>query len=663
MTSTPTQEYRRIAHQPPEKLHKGLDAQVHAWIGTYRRRGAVLAELLREADKIDARAKIWSEMSDHLMRQRLTDFRVHFRRGGRDSKELVTEALAAVREVAERQIGLRPFNVQLAGALALQRGYLAEMATGEGKTLTAGVSAVLAGWTKRPCHIITVNDYLVRRDEEWIKPLYQFCGVSVGYVTAEMKPLERRKEYGQDVTYTTSKEVLADFLRDRLQLGALVNPTRRLIRSLLAPQAAARDHLVMRGLDTAIVDEADSILIDEAVTPLIISTSRKNEQLCEASLIANQIISELEVGDDYELDTRYREVNLTSRGVARLGERCVNYSGLWRGGDRRVDLIRQALTAREFFQRGKQYVIDNGKVVIVDEFTGRPMPQRSWRQGLHQAIEAKEGLNLSDPTETMARLSFQRFFRLYRRLSGMTGTANEAAEEFWQIYKLPVIRIPTNKPCVRKQWPDRVFPDEHGKYLAIAEDVHRVHQSGRPVLIGTRNVAASERVAELLEQRGLECSLLNAVRLQEEASIIALAGQKNQITIATNMAGRGTDIKLGSGVAGVGGLHVIASERHESGRVDRQLFGRAGRQGDPGSAQAFVSVEDELLRRYVHPAFHRQVSAMVNRRLPAWQPAANAMFAIAQRNAQKIAYKQRKAVLKMDDWLDEALSFAGAPIA
>jgi preprotein translocase subunit SecA len=565
--------------------------------------------------------------------------------------------------VSDRQVGLRPFPVQLAGALALHHGYLAEMATGEGKTLTAGLAAVLSGWTKRPCHIITVNDYLVRRDEEWLKPLYQFCGVSVGYVTGEMKPAERRQEYSRDVVYTTSKEALADFLRDRLQLGTLVNPTRRLLRTMLAPRSAAHDGLVMRGLDTAIVDEADSILIDEAVTPLIISTAHKNEDLREASLVASQLVAELEPGVDYELDTRYREVNLTARGAENLDRRCESYSGLWRGSDRRADLVRQALSAREFFERGKQYIIAGGKVVIVDEFTGRPMPQRSWRQGLHQAVEAKEGIDLSDPAETIARLSFQRFFRLYRRLSGMTGTANEAAEEFWQIYKLPVVRIPTNRPCVRAQWPDRIFADEEQKYAAIATEVERLHRTGQPVLIGTRNVAASERLSLLLDERALTHRLLNAGRLQEEANIVALAGQKNQITIATNMAGRGTDIKLGSGVPEVGGLHVIATERHESGRVDRQLFGRSGRQGDPGSAQAFVSVQDELLRRYLNPVLQKQAAFMVRKRLPGWKLNAKGAIALAQGNAQRIAYKQRSGVLRTDDWLDEALSFAGAPIA
>jgi preprotein translocase subunit SecA len=663
MALTPTEEYRRIAHEPAAKLYKGIDARMNSFMGLYQRRRTVLAKLLADAENIDRQAKEWNDLSDHLLRNRLHELRIRFHRGGRAIEGLELEALAAIREVSDRQVGLRPFNVQLAGALALHRGFLAEMATGEGKTLTAGLAAVLAGWTRRSCHVVTVNDYLVRRDEEWIKPIYQFCGVSVGYVTAAMDPDERRREYACDVTYTTSKELLADFLRDRIQIGSLTDPTRRLIRAMQFSPRAQRDTLVMRGLDTAIVDEADSILIDEAVTPLIISATHKNEQLRDASAVANEIVSALEPHEDYELDSRYREVNLTPRGINKLAERCSSRGGLWRGHDRRVDMVRQALLAREFFLRGKQYVVENGKVIIVDEFTGRPMPQRTWRQGLHQAVELKEGLEPSDPTETIARLSFQRFFRLYRRLSGMTGTAREASDEFWQIYKLPVVRIPTNRPCVRVQWPDRVFTDENSKFTALVAEIERLHKLGRPVLIGTRNVAASERLSAMLEQRGLEHRLLNATRLQEEANIVALAGQKNQITIATNMAGRGTDIKLGSGVPELGGLHVIATERHESGRVDRQLFGRSGRQGDPGSAQAFVSMEDELLRRYLPATFHKQLAAWVTRTLPNHRRAASLGFTFAQRNAQRIAYRQRIAVLKMDDWLDEALSFAGPPIA
>ena len=658
---TPSQEYRRTGHRTPERQLKGLDAVLNSVIGRFRRRGGIFAQLRCDAEKIDALAAAIKALSSHNLQERLRECREKFRRGGREAEAVLVTALAAIREASDRQLGLRPFNVQLMGALALHRGLLAEMATGEGKTLTAGLAAVLAGWTRQPTHIVTVNDYLVQRDAERLHPLYSFCGVRVGHVTAPMPPVERRKGYAADVTYCTSKELLADFLRDRLRLGALRNPTRRLIRRMLQPNAPD-DGVVLRGLHTAIVDEADSVLIDEAVTPLIISMTHENPTLEQVTRTAQQIAAPLEPGIDYRVDTRYREVEMTDEGEEKLGQNCGALPGLWRSVDRRRELIRQALVAREFFLRGKQYVIVDGKVVIVDEFTGRQMQQRTWRQGLHQAIEAKEGLDVSGPSETIARLSFQRFFRLFHKLSGMTGTASEAAGEFWQTYKLPVVRIPTNKPCIRQHWPDRVFADEATKWAAVADEVARRHATRQPVLVGTRSVEASERLADLLTQRGLEFKLLNAIHHAEEAQIIAVAGHEGRITIATNMAGRGTDIMLGHGVTDLGGLHVLATERHESGRVDRQLIGRAARQGDPGSAQAFVSAEDELLRRHLPAIVQKRVAGYAQSGLPGRAPMVNCTFALAQRNAQNMAVKQRRAVLQMDDWLEEALSFTGTEV-
>jgi preprotein translocase subunit SecA len=659
---SPTQDYRRLGFRNPPRLLKGLDAKVHRVTGWYQRRGSVVADLRRQAEQIDVEAPRWKDLADHQLHERLMVFRESFRRGARGLEEQVVPALAAIREAADRQLGLRPFVVQLMGALGLHRGYLTEMATGEGKTLTAGVAAVLAGWTRRPCHVVTVNDYLVERDAEWMRPLYTVCGIRVGFVTGPMDPAERAKGYGADLTYVTSKELLADFLRDRLRLGTLTDPPRRLLRELLRPRGPARDGVVMRGLHAAIVDEADSVLIDEAVTPLIISSQRKNEALQEAVTVAQEIVSNLHPPEDYRVNLRYREIELTRQGQTRLASVCASLPGLWRGADRRQELIRQALTARELFHRDKQYIIAENKIVIVDEFTGRQMPQRTWREGLHQAIEAKEGLPVSDPSETMARLSFQRFFRCFHRLSGMTGTAREAAGEFWQIYRLPVITIPTNKPCIRQHWPDRVFPNESAKWEAVVSEVQRLHATGRPVLVGTRSVAASERLAAMLTACGLDFRLLNAVRHRDEAAIVAMAGQRGRITIATNMAGRGTDIVLGEGVAALGGLHVLATERHESTRVDRQLFGRAARQGDPGSAQALVSAEDELIRRYLPRTARNLLLRSLGRSGKVPRSLARIAFAQAQRKAQHLAFKQRQAVLQADSWLDEALSFAGAPL-
>jgi len=657
---TPTTDYRRTRFHRPEPLLKGLDAQAHGMMGLFRRRAGILRRLRADADRVEADAAACHALSNHHLQERLLRFRDHIRRGGREADPHILPALAAIREAADRQLGLRPFGVQLMGALAMHRGYLAEMATGEGKTLTAGLTAILWAWTRLPTHVVTVNDYLVQRDAEWLAPMYHFCGVRVGFVTGFMPPDERRKGYGCDVTYATSKEVVADFLRDGLRVGALRDPTRRLIRRLLRPAPEAADGLVMRGLHSAIVDEADSVLIDEAVTPLIISTLEKNDALREATQSAHELAAELHAGDDYTLNLRYREIEFTAQGRSKLADRCARLPGLWRSPLRREELVKQALVAREFYHLGKQYIISDGRVVIVDEFTGRQMPNRTWREGMHQAIEAKEHLNLTDPNVTIARISFQRYFRLYERMGGMTGTAQEAAGEFWQTYRLPVITIPTHRPCIRIHHPDRLFATEPAKWDAIVAEIETTHATGRPILVGTRSVIASEKLAARLQERGLPFRLLNAVRHQEEATIVAVAGEPARITIATNMAGRGTDIRLGQGVAALGGLHVLATERHESRRVDRQLFGRSARQGDPGSAQAFVSVEDELLRRHLPHWVHARLRHTMSAGPPGTGTLAQAALNLAQRNATRLAFKMRRNVLRTDDWLDESLSFAGA---
>jgi len=639
-----------------------LDQVVHGWIGSYKRRSSVLDGWQNEVHQVEALEQDNRNLGDRALRERLASFKDDFRRGGKGADSALLPSLAAIREASDRQLGMRPFPVQLLATLALHRGFLAEMATGEGKTLTAGLAGILAGWSHHPCHIVTVNDYLVHRDATWLQPLYEYCGVRVGYVTSPMKPDERRKGYAADVTYTTSKELLADFLRDSLIVGDARDPSRRLIRHMMRPQFASQEGLVMRGLHTAIVDEADSVLIDEAVTPLIISAQKENEALREVVEVAHRICQPLEPGIDYEINARYREIEITPEGRRKVQNRCGDLTGIWRGEGRREELIKQALAAREFFVLGRQYIVVDQKVVIVDEFTGRPMPQRTWRQGMHQAIEAKEHVPVSHPSETIARMSFQRFFRMFHKVSGMTGTADEAAPEFWQIYGLPVMKIPTHKPCIRKQLPDRIFPDEQSKWESIVDEIVRIHREGRPILIGTRSVASSERLADLLAKRSIHFQLLNALRHAEEASIISVAGEDAHITIATNMAGRGTDIKLGNGIAERGGLHVIATERHESARVDRQLFGRSARQGDPGSAQAFVSAEDELLRRFLPPIAHQRLLSAVKKGLPGQSWLARSAFQMAQGKAQSIAFKQRQTVLRSDTWLDEALSFTGSAI-
>ncbi|MBM3845861.1 MAG: prepilin peptidase [Verrucomicrobia bacterium] len=651
-------DYKRLSCRIPEAPLKGIDEVVNRWIGACRRRAEILQQLERDAETVCGLQKELGNLDDHHLQQKLFHHREQARRNGHLKEDLIP-SLAAVREAARRQLGLHAFPVQIMGALALHRGMLAEMATGEGKTLTAALAAVLCGWTQHPCHVVTVNDYLVTRDAMWVHPLFRFCGVRVGAVTASMDSAQRRKGYEADVTYTTSKELLADFLRDQIRVQPIAHPTRRLIRRMLSPQAFSKEMLVQRGLHTAIVDEADSILIDEAVTPLIISSSRPNPSLTEAASLASELASELDPEVDYTKNLRYREVEFTESGLAKLAERCGRLPGLWRGPERRSEIIRQALVAREFFIRGKQYIVESEKIIIVDEFTGRPMPQRTWREGLHQAIEAKEGLKFSDPSETIARMSFQRFFRCFRRLSGMTGTAAEAANELWQIYALPVIRIPTHRPCIRVQQPDLWFPSRESKTEALIRDIEQLHKQGRPVLVGTRSVAYSEELTTLLTGKRIPCQVLNAQRQQAEAEIVALAGEPGKITIATNMAGRGTDIRLGEGVAGLGGLHVIATERHESGRVDRQLFGRSGRQGDAGSAQVYLSAEDDLFTRHLPVSVQKLLPRPSSGSGMPGGIMARGLVKAAQAKAQRMAWKQRLAVLRADEWLKDSLSFTG----
>ncbi len=655
---TLTDEYRCCAVSEPPELTNGLDAAMDGVIGAVRRRGGALRRLREEAERVMQLDAKFQALDDSALAARLGELRAQFRRQTKERPAPVEEGLAAVREAAARRLGMRPRFVQLVGALALHRGFLAEMATGEGKSLTAAVASVLAGWSGRPCHVVTVNDYLAERDAHEFQPLYSACGLRAASVLGPMSPPERQRGHAADVTYTTSKELLADFLRDRLALGETQRPARWMVQQLRQPGAITGT--VMRGLHHAIVDEADSVLIDEAVTPLIIAGSDGSGEPERAYRLAWQLAARLEPQVDYRVNARMRQIELLPAGVVKADAFTEHLPALWRSPSRRRELFEQALHAREFFHNGKQYVVQAGEVVIVDEFTGRLMPMRKWRHGLHQAIEAKEGVEMSALDETLARMSFQRFFRLFRRLSGMTGTGHEAAAEFWHVYRLPVVTIPLHRPRQRRDLPDRVFADAAGKWEAVAEEVARLHATGRPVLVGTRSVHASEELSERIAARGLDCAVLNATRHAEEAAIVAQAGEPGRITIATNMAGRGTDIKLGPGVAEAGGLCVVATERHESPRIDRQLYGRSGRQGDPGSAQAFVSVDDELLVRFCASPVRAALREAIRRGLPGSARLAAAVLAQAQRSAQKLAFRQREQVVKLDSWLSEALSFTGA---
>ena len=660
MSRLPSTIWRTLAERPADKqLPRGLDAAWDAVGGALHHMVPRRMRFLRRAARVLAMEKAFTDVSSAKLREEAAAMRDLFR-CGRDKPADLDRAFALLREVATREMGMRPFLVQVAGALALDAGCIVEMATGEGKTLTATLPATVNGWRGKGCHVITVNDYLAKRDAEWMAGLYRFCGLSVAYLEQGMPPPQRQEAYQADITYGTNKEVTADFLRDRLALGRLQGLPAALMARIADGAGSGTDRLVQRGLPYALIDEADSVLIDEAVTPLIISGEAPNPEQVEAFQEAATLAAQLETPPHYRVDARYHEVDLTPAGKQRVAELTKDMPGIWRGARRAEEMIVQALTARTFYVRDKQYVLHEDKVVIVDEFTGRLMPDREWRDGLHQAVSAREGIEVQPPKDTYARVSFQRFFRLYRKLGGMTGTAAEAWREFWQIYHLPVVTLPTNRPCQRRVLPDRIYATESAKWKAIVEDCRRLHAGGRPLLIGTRSVGASERLSAMLTAEGLEHQVLNARRHAEEAQIVAAAGQPGKITVATNMAGRGTDIKLGQGVEALGGLYVIATERHEAGRIDRQLFGRCARQGDLGTAQAVISLEDELLTRRTphlaaslrkrHGQTDREISSHVTRRL----------FDIAQRRAERLALAQRKGVLQSDNWLDEYLGFAGS---
>ena len=581
--------------------------------------------------------------SDGALREATAALALELRQAG-FRENLVARAFALVREAAGRTLGQRHFDVQLMGGWALLGGMVAEMETGEGKTLTATLPACAAALAGVPVHVVTVNDYLAARDAEWMRPVYEALGVTVGVVTHGLEPGARRAAYACDVTYVTNKEVAFDYLRDRLVLGRVTSRSQLLLERLHADRGRL-GRLIHRGLHYAIVDEADSVLVDEARTPLIISGKSGDTLEQRVYQEALGLGAQLERDRDFTLDDRERAVRLTPAGLDRLERLGAALGGVWSGPQRRQELVRQALTALCLILRDKHYLVRDGKVQIVDEYTGRVMEGRTWEHGLHQLVEAKEGCTVTGRNDPLARITYQRFFRRYLRLAGMTGTAREVAGEIWAVYRLPVVRIPTNRPVVRRSLGDRVHRTAAEKWEAVVARVAAVHRQGRPVLIGTRSVAASEHLSALLSQAELPHQVLNARQDAEEAAIIARAGEAGRITVATNMAGRGTDITLGPGIAQAGGLHVIATERHDAGRIDRQLFGRCGRQGDPGSYEAILSLEDELVA--VHGG---GVAGLVSRRRAVRG---------AQRAAERLHSRMRRDLLKADTQLETALAFSG----
>ena len=641
-----THDYRLTSLKHVEKIPVGIDAFVFRLKGRFKSRSSIIRKMLKTARKIDGQSKNFSTKNDAELKERIVHLSDLFKRPVTDS--VLREAFALMQEAVVRTMGYRPYVEQIAGALCLYHGYIAEMSTGEGKTITAAMCAAIRGLSGQPCHVITANDYLAGRDAQIMKPLYDFCGITVGAVTSAMKPDERKNGYSASVTYSTAKEVLADFLRDRIAMGKMQNFSKRLLDRFSLQGGQFGKGVVQRGLCTAIVDEADNVLIDEAVTPLIISRENKNEGFNESCKIAFELSKKMREGEDFLVDGKLRAIHFL-RDFEDMQEDS-SMQGFSKAAFLK-DLVRQALTARYLFFAGRQYVVEKGKIVIVDESTGRKMPMRSWNGGLHQMIELKEGLELSGLKETEARMSFQRFFRLYRNFSGMTGTGKEALGEFWTIYGAPVLCVPNHRPCKRKISRIRTYSKKSAKRAAIVSEVLKIHKCGRPILIGTKDIDESEILAEMIAAKGLKCCIINAVRSDDEAAIIADAGQMGAITVATNMAGRGTDIKIPAQVKKLGGLHVIATECNPSSRIDRQLFGRAARQGDPGSASHYASFEDDVLRRNLPGT----ISAIFSR--------LGLFSALAVRWAQYRAgykdYQNRLAVQRTDSWLEDSLGFSG----
>ncbi|OGN05946.1 MAG: preprotein translocase subunit SecA [Candidatus Yanofskybacteria bacterium RIFCSPHIGHO2_01_FULL_48_25b] len=589
-------------------------------------------------EKINELEKDFERLSDSELKDKTSEFK-NLLATGYSLDDLLPQAFAAVREAAKRTLGQRHYDVQLIGGIVMHQGKIAEMRTGEGKTLVATLPTYLNALTGKGAHVVSVNDYLVRRDTAWMGQIYDALGLTVGCITHEasyqydashitksqdetedtegsfkvvhelLRPITRREAYGADITYGTNNEYGFDYLRDNMayaqeQMSQRVHSSRSTVHS--EQESSVNSKLETRNSHAfAIVDEVDSILIDEARTPLIISAPDEDSGSLYQTF--SKIVPKLQEGDDYSVDIKHKTVSITETGIEKV-ESMLGLTNIYdEGGINYVHHLEQALKAHVIFSRDRDYVVKDGEIIIVDEFTGRLMPGRRWSEGLHQAIEAKEGVKVQRESRTLATITFQNYFRLYEKLAGMTGTAQSSAEEFHKIYSLDVVSIPTNKPAIRKDLPDKIFKNETGKFRAIVQEIKARHQNGQPLLVGTVSIEKNEHLSLLLEREGVPHVVLNAKNHEKEAELHAQAGRPGAVTIATNIAGRGVDIILGGNPPlaedaelsrKAGGLHVIGTERHEARRIDDQLRGRSGRQGDPGSSQFFVSTEDELVRRF-----------------------------------------------------------------
>jgi len=591
--------------------------------------------LLKKYEKITKTVndfeKEMTSLSDRELAGKTEEFKKRLK-NGESLDDILPEAFAVVREVSRRTINMRHFDVQIMGGIALHEGKITEMKTGEGKTLVATLPIYLNALTGKNVHLATHNDYLAKRDAKWMGPVYEFLGLTVGYIQANMDREERKKAYQADVTYGTANEFGFDYLRDNLVYD--------------------KSDKVQRGHFYAIVDEADSILIDEARTPLIISgpSDTPSELYRRFASLAKRFVPE----KDYTIDEKQKTVALTEEGISKA-ERMLSVNNLYDPNNiQYLFHLLNALKALNFFRRDRDYIIQDGEVIIVDEFTGRLLPGRRYSEGLHQAIEAKEGVKIKEESMTFATITFQNYFRMYEKLAGMTGTAKTEEDEFKSIYNTEVVVIPTNEPVIRKDENDLIFKTREEKYKAIVEEIAKRYEKGQPVLVGTTSIENSELLSNMLKKRGIPHEVLNAKHHEREAEIVAKAGQKHAITIATNMAGRGTDIKLGEGVTELGGLFVLGTERHESRRIDNQLIGRSGRQGDPGESRFILSFEDDLLRLF---GGDRMKNMMNTLKIEDGQPIEHKMLTRIIQDSQKkvegIHFSIRKRLYEFDSVMDK----------
>jgi preprotein translocase subunit SecA len=585
-------------------------------------------------DLVNAQETRFSRMTDRELRGQTAIFKGRLAQG-ETLDDILPEAFAVVREASKRVVGMRPFDVQIVGGYVLHKGNIAEMVTGEGKTLVATLPAYLNALPGRGVHVVTVNDYLARRDAEWMGSIYEFLGLSVGLIQQNMSPPERQVGYRSDITYGTNNEFGFDYLRDNM--------------------AVRPETCVQRVLNYAIVDEVDSILIDEARTPLIISG--RPEKSSDLYVKIDDVVRRMRVETHYTLDEKHSTVIITDEGMEHA-ERLLGVDNLFADETiGMVHMIEQSIKAHSFFKRDDEYMIRDGEVLIIDEFTGRTMEGRRYSDGLHQALEAKERVPIRFETQTMASISYQNYFRLYNKLAGMTGTAMTEAQEFQGTYGLDVYKIPTNLPLVREDQTDLIFATEKGKFNYVVEEIKRISDSGRPVLVGTVSIEKSELVAQLLDDCAVsEYQVLNAKHHEREAAIVANAGKRGAITIATNMAGRGTDIKLAEGVRELGGLYIIGTERHESRRIDNQLRGRCGRQGDPGTTSFYVSLEDEVARLFGGDKVKKMITWFGGEELdqqPLNQRMVSRTIERAQKQVEEYYFEMRKHLLQYDEVMDK----------